>query len=472
MLVPVATVPSAQNGTINLQFATQQNMMLATQLLNSIYAAAQQSKLNAQDALTAPTVPASAGEVNEFTLLNTGPNQATVPAGYGAVVNDFAGPATITGPVRELSETVLSTQGGLTFFTNGGAGTVIAAGGNNVIAPGPNLPLSGNGWMLLLDGGNNTVYATAGPYFISDGSREVAGRNSLFLGSGNETVQSWGTDMIVAAPGGTAVIATFHAGTVVYGNNGQTVIFNQAGDDTVVAGGGEDTVFAEAGGGLYFGNSGPLTFVSGTNANSTVVAGEGSAILYGAPGANSQFFVGHGQFMLDGGSGSQTVVGSAAVSGTVSGAVIFSEYGGSITLFGDTNNNLLVAGPGNVTLNAGASSGNDVLFAGAGNDCIVAGSGNNVIVGGPGSETLIGGSGVNLFEVNAAFSAGGNELIGNWNGHDQLYLFGYGPAGANGLPDGASMAMVNGSDVLTLPDGTRITFLGVPQVNAGQIHSS
>ena len=475
MLFTVMTVPGALGGTIDLQFATQQNAQLAGQLLDQIYAAASTRQINIQNAPTAPfQVP---GMLGEFTLgdaggaPNSGPNSATVPLGYLAIIDAFTNaPATITGANSQFNESVFSGQGGLTFFLNGGSGSVIAGGGNNMIAPGPGAPATGGNWSIWLDGGSNTVDATTGAFFIDDGSSGAAGNNMIFLGSGDDTVQSWGIDEIVAAPGGSAVIAVFHAGTAVYGNSGPSEIYNLGGNDTIVQDGGPETVYAQATGGLYYGGAGALTFVSGPNVDSTVVAGVGSAVLYGAPNANSLFFVGPGQFMLDGGSGNQTVVGAAGVSG---GALMFSENGGSLTLFGNTDNNFLVAGSGNATLNAGAASGSNVFFAGTGNDAIIAGSGANVIAGGPGSDTLVGGAGTNLFEVTRAFAAGGSELIGNWSASDQLYLFGYGAAtGHRGLPAGASVAVVNGSEVLTLSDGTRITFLGVSGVRPAQFHTS
>ena len=44
--------------------------------------------------------------------------------------------------------------------------------------------------------------------------------------------------------------------------------------------------------------------------------------------------------------------------------------------------------------------------------------------------------------------------------------------GTGGLPQGTTVAVVNGSEVLTLSDGTRITFLGVSSANTAQIHTS
>lgn len=471
MLVPVTTVPGGAGG-VSLQFATQQNAQLASQLLSQVYAAANAGQLNLQNA---PTVPASnPGELNVFILgdelgdQDSGPDQATVPSGYGIMIDAFTfTPATIVGAQNQFGEEVLSGQGGLTFYTEGGSGTLIAGGGNNVVAPGPDAPASEGGWTLLFDGGNNTVTGSNGNLLIDDGSSGAAGSNLIYLGSGSDTVQSWGIDTITAAPGGSELVVTYHAGTVFYGGDGPSEVMNQGGADTIVQGGGPETVYAEASGGVYFGGLGALTFISAPDVDSTLICGVGDEVMFGAPNSNNLIFVGPGQFMLLGGSSNDTVVAQAGYS---SGALMYSD-GGSITLFGDTDANFLIAGSGNTTLNAAGASGDNELYAGTGNDLMVVGSGTNVLVAGPGSDTMVGGSGMNLFEVNAAF-AGGSEFIVGWNSQDQLYLSGYGPPAAKELPAGTAVTLVNGSRVLTLPDGTSITFIGVSRVGHAHFHTS
>ena len=472
MLVPVTTVPGVLAGTIDLQLSTQQNQQLAAQLLAQVYAAAGSGILDVENTPTNP--PSGSGDFAVFAIgdqggvLNSGPNAATVPTGYGFIINAFTtAPATVTGAPGQSNEAVLSGQGGLTFFTNGGSGTVIAGGGNNLVAPGAGAPNTGSNWTLLFDGGSNTVSGPVGNLFIDDGSSGAAGSNQIFLGSGNDTVLSWGIDLIVAAPGGSALIVSHQAGTSVYGNTGSTEVINLGGRDTVVQGSGPETMFAGATGGLYFGG-GALTFLAAPGTDSTVVGGDGSNTLY-ADGSNDLFFVGRGQFMLSGGSGNQTVVGTQGFSDN---AVMFSDNGGSVVLFGNTAGNVLVAGAGNATLNAGGASGGEAFFAGTGNDLIVGSSGTNFILAGPGNDTLVGGAGANVFQVARGVASGGSELIANWNAADQLYLPGYGAARPDGLPAGAAVTVVNGSAALTLIDGTRITFLGVSSVSTAQIHSS
>ena len=65
MLVPVTT-PGAQGGVIELQFATEQNAQLASQLLDQIYAASSEGRLNIENAPTSP--PRDSNLLNVFVL--------------------------------------------------------------------------------------------------------------------------------------------------------------------------------------------------------------------------------------------------------------------------------------------------------------------------------------------------------------------------------------------------------------------
>lgn len=396
-----------------------------------------------------------------------GPTQGAVPFGYVGIIdaNLSSVPSEIMG-ANQANETVVA-AGSLRFSTETGSGTIISAQGNNIITA----PNSGAGnWSVFFDSGNNTVYATSGNFLIDDGTNVTFGHNLILLGSGHDTVESWGADTIIAAPAGTSLIVLSHSGSVAYGNAGASTVVDQgSGQDTVVQGSGPETVFADASHSLYYGNVGSLTFISGIGASDTVVAGAGNATLFGALDSNNLFFVGHGQFLLVGGSSNDTVEG---VAGASNGAVLLAANGGVMNLVGNTNN-VLIAGAGSVTLNGVGAIGNNVFYAGVGSDSIVAGAGSNVLIGGPGDDTLVGGQGANVFELDRAFATFGYEVIDKWNTSDQLVLSGYGaPTARGGLPAHATTAIVNGSEVLALSDGTRITFLGITNVNLAQIHSS
>ncbi len=461
--MPLVTVPGAASTTIELQFQTPENTFRTEALLAQVYAAYSAGKLAVANAPTAP--PANPKLLNEYTLgdqggvKGAGPTQGTVPTGYLAIVDGQLSsvPVEIVG-AGQPNQTVVAT-GSLRFFTGTGSGTIVSAQGNNVIAA----PTTGGGdWNLYFDTGNNTVYAASGNFLVQTDTDVTFGRNLVYLGTGNDTVVSWGQDTIVAAPSGQNLVGLFHGGSVLYGNAGASTVVNSGSNDTVVQGGGPETVYAASASGLYFGSQGALTFLAGPSTAPTVVAGAGDAILYGGPSGGGTYFVGSGAFLLDGGSGNSTVVG---LRGVASGAVLFAENGGAMNLVGDSNGNLLVAGAGSATLNGGGAFGNNWYYAGTGNDRIAAGAGADTIVAGPGTDTLVGGAGLTVFDINAAVAAGGQELISKWTNSDQLWLIGYGAAtGASGLPAGATLSDMQGSAVLSLPDGTRITFQNVASV--------
>jgi Ca2+-binding RTX toxin-like protein len=165
------------------------------------------------------------------------------------------------------------------------------------------------------------------------------------------------------------------------------------------------------------------------------------------------------------------------IGGVTSGpAQIFGIDGDNVTFFSPLSGNFLVAGPGNVTLNGGGATGNNAFFAGPSTnsaDSIVAGSGNNTLVAGPGSNTLVGGAGANVFAVDKAAGGGGADSIVGWNSNDLVVLSGYGaPTAPGGLPSGATTAILGGSEVLTLADGTKITFVGFSNIPNSHISSS
>ena len=489
---PPQAIPGVTTTAISLPFQSAASQQLAVQLLGSVYAAFGAGGLTIADDNTTGTPsgagtipaanPAATPQVKEYVLGdNLGfqdsefnpfgfpqPTSGTVPAGFTAVIDAFTNrTSTITGS-GDTNESVVA-GGQMEFLTKGGSGTYIAGQGGNTIVGDP----GDKGWTIRFDGGANTVFAGGGGYFITTGDQGALSSSLIFLNaSGDDTVISWGNDSIIAAPGGTADVATFTSGAIFWSSTGSSTYTNLGGQDTFVAGGGSDTVYAAASGGTYFGNSGPLLFLSGTGASSTVVTGTGNATIFGASGSPNQVFLGPGHDVIVGGpSALQLVVGGV----TSGAATIFGNDGGTVSLFSPVNGNTLVAGPGNVTLNGAGATGNDVYFAGPGSgsaDSIVAGSGNNTLVAGPGSNTLVGGTGADVFSVDKTFASGGASSIFGWNGNDRVELFHYGFAdSATGLPAGATVSVVNGSEVLTLADGTKITFVGFSSIPNSHILS-
>jgi hypothetical protein len=85
-------------------------------------------------------------------------------------------------------------------------------------------------------------------------------------------------------------------------------------------------------------------------------------------------------------------------------------------------------------------------------------AGASSMIGGSGASTVMGGTGDNVFGF-VKGHAGGSETIYNFSGQDNLAFQGYGYS-ADLVP---VETIVDGNDVMTLNDGTLITFVGVGQ---------
>lgn len=130
--------------------------------------------------------------------------------------------------------------------------------------------------------------------------------------------------------------------------------------------------------------------------------------------------------------------------------------------------NLLYAGTGSATL-FGGGTGDQLYAQGSKAQSLVAGDGNETLsaalstghvslTGGSGQDTLIGGSGSDTFAFIKG-SAGGKDLILDFNNADKVLLSGYGPdAVAKAL---LTQSVAHGSDTITLSDGRKITFADI-----------
>jgi Ca2+-binding RTX toxin-like protein len=83
-------------------------------------------------------------------------------------------------------------------------------------------------------------------------------------------------------------------------------------------------------------------------------------------------------------------------------------------------------------------------------------AGASTMIGGSGAATVIGGSGQDVFGF-VDGHAGGSITIENFNSTDNLAFGGYGYSLANPPTE----TLVGGNDVMTLSDGTQITFIGI-----------
>jgi Ca2+-binding RTX toxin-like protein len=157
-----------------------------------------------------------------------------------------------------------------------------------------------------------------------------------------------------------------------------------------------------------------------------------------------------------GGSGSAQIQGAAGPSQFVLGigaATVTAAQGNDVWLASAANDSLVASG-GNVILWAGGATGNNVFQAGNGPVTMHGGLGNDTFIGGAGSATITGGGGADVFSFTIGLTGAGTfDQITDFNiQHDTIELHGYA---------GYTASLVNGSEVLTLSDGTRIQLNGL-----------
>jgi serralysin len=239
---------------------------------------------------------------------------------------------------------------------------------------------------------------------------------------------------------------TFHTGTgsgFIFAGGGKNLIDEPAtggGNWQIHTGNGFDTIFALSGNNTISAGTGHNEIVLGSGNN--VVNSRGTDTITADGGADTIHVTGHHHVVVHGGTGILTFVGGS----------------GPSTVFG---------GSGRETLFGG--SGNDQFFAGSGSASLVGGSGADTLFGGKGTATMVGGTGADIFAF-AKGHAGGADTIEGFNPAlgQKVSLQGYGPhAVANAL---ASQHNVGGSTIITLSDGTMVTFDGVSHLVRSDFH--
>jgi Ca2+-binding RTX toxin-like protein len=383
-----------------------------------------------------------AAGISTFNVTNA---NATVIAG--------AGNTTVFGGGAD--GTYFMGPGGIQEFANtGGTGTVFTGVGSPTVfgsfsaAPGSDVVIGGSGALTLATGGSNdTISAGSGPATIFGAFGGTIGNDVIFGGTGILEVVTGGSNDTVF--GGTS------AGQTVFGgfdsnpaNNGNSVIFSGPNAMVIDTAGSSDTIHAGTGNDtLWFGTGS----ISGSN------------LVFGGSGdLRAQFIGGAGSVTIIGGTGNSTVFGNAGSNMNFQG----SQAGVTMIALGP------VGTENGETLNAGASSTNNMLEAVSGTDSVVGGSGNDTLVGGVTEDssitgaatTMTGGSGDNLFffqhgNVNGAdvitdFAASSGNVFA-MSGYDAL-VGGGSQSAANAALAGATTS--NGNTSITLADGTMIAF--------------
>ena len=296
------------------------------------------------------------------------------------------------------------------------AGTVPAATGTPVSA----LP-AGTATGVVV----TTVAGGTGSLFLTSvGGQSLVGTTA----TGNDVVNSRGTDTINAG-GGTVVVYASGAAATVNGGAGALVFVAGAGNYTAGGGAGVD---------ILYGGAGSDVLTGGAGVNSILVAGFGNTSLVGGAGRAA---------LMYGGVGASSFAGSA---------------GGGDTMVGGGGGNTYFMTDGDVAF--GGPSGPDVFHAGTGSALIVEGPGTTGVMLGGGAATAFAGTGADSYTVTQG--VGGSAAIIGFKPGDQLVLSGYGAQEAGTALAGAQTGSFGTS--LRLSDGTQVTLFGVA-LSAGQI---
>ncbi len=333
---------------------------------------------------------------------------------------------------------------------------------------------------------------------------------SVTLGGGAQTYDALPGQNVQAGSGSDTVTAAAGQATVT-GGSGQLTFIGGTAASAANGGAGSAVIFGGAGGGLYLGGSaghnilvaqgaaGVVTQLTGAGADDqifgsasgddrlsagsgrdSILGGGGSTTISGG-GTASVIFTGTGAASVDGGSGGRdTIVGGSgslavaaengdaifggsgdlAVSASSQGADSIVGGAGLLDVDGRGANMLVVASTSSSKVDTG--NGASLVFAGSGNLSLVGGAGSMQVVAGSGAATIIEGAGATTLQI-VHGAAGGSEMIYGFRpGTDGVDLFGY-------QASQQSVAVVAGSTVISLDDGTRITLAGVGNYGHGPI---
>ena len=408
-------------------FASEVNAILTTDSIVPVSAGGTGSVTGGTNSpvyvLEAPTV--GSGASPSYTIATAGYALDTISG--GATINLVSGFDTVLVAAINAQATIngAGSDNQITFVTgeneyvgtNDGTGDTLVGG-------------SGYDTIYTSESGKTTVNSGTGSLtaYLQDTVVGAGVNDYVWLDDGAGTIYANGTN--------DAVIATVGSQTI-YGDSVQAAntilrveLTNQGGSTSTV---GNDTVsallsdtvavFDYTSANTINGGTGTLYFIAGDSITATVHGGSGPAYLFG-------------------GSGDVITLGALSDSGT----------GGDL---------YYVSG-GNETLNGGAETGTLYAFAGGTGDSITGGLGLNVLTASTGSETLVGGAGTNYFNISDSVSSGANLVLSDFttNGTSDLVLSdGFTQADVAAIEN--STNVVDGSLVVSLHDGTQLTFTGI-----------
>jgi len=182
----MSTISGGSGTQITLNSGSNDQNGLATNLANQISAGLASGALKQTDNTNPPTGTAFYVSPDVNTTITMG-------AAVSALALTGGGAESVRGSGGQ-DQLILGGSGNLTFFSNGGSGTVVTGDGNNLLGT----PTSGGGAFTFVAGaGDDTVVAASGDNTISAGT----GANLIDTGIGNNLVYSNGNDTIAGGAG-------------------------------------------------------------------------------------------------------------------------------------------------------------------------------------------------------------------------------------------------------------------------------
>jgi Ca2+-binding RTX toxin-like protein len=316
----------------------------------------------------------------------------------------------------------------------------------------------------------NTTYGdngNAGTYLVSAGTgpNEIdlnnAGNNSVTGGTGNDTINAYGTNNIINGNGGADTIEDFcsptessqlyangviDVATAIQQSNSQTGTGNWG--SWLADLDGNDTIVGDA----------DNTGISVGTGNNVVVMGAGNSIFFGGVDAtdipyNWNVQISDGVAHLLGPTWTNISVtppagyhGAEEQVNTLDGSGAWLEAGvGNDTIYGGSGGDTIYLSNGNNYVQCG--TGAAVVAVGVGNNTILGGAGNDTITGGGGSNYIVLGSGDNYLVAN-----GGNDTIQGGSGNSTIY------SGDNG--SGWATSEADSTNLIQAGSGTTVIFGG------------
>jgi autotransporter passenger strand-loop-strand repeat protein len=409
---------------------------------------------------------------------------------------------------------VASEQPGAESIVGGtGAYTVFAGAGDTITA---NPLTTAHTTAQIIAGTSNLIDLTGDSGNVTVNA--LAGSDTVIAGSGNATVYGGAGDSIVGGAGGARFIDG-SAGNmrIVVGAGGSDTIIGSAvagAPDTIAGGAGTVNIWKLGSGDLvdFTAQIGAAT-VNAMTGNNLVLLGGGPATVYG--GVGDAITCGSGSQYVDGSLGGMTIEvgagGAGAVDfvlGAASGQSGNTIIGGSSSLvyavrFNGGHDLIdLTGSTGNATINAFSAEGaefldvNDTIVAGFGSDSVWGGDGDRI---GVGTSTAAGGThlwGHSTTIAGAAIGFGTNDTVaattydtvngiatvdatlpgassarvtvggsaGEFDTASDFLFYQFESAATNTAIVATSQTSDGGaSSIITLPDGTVMTLLGVTQ---------